>query len=324
MKRNQFVAVAATAVLVVGAVTGVWALGQREPEKQRTVSTPTFGPTGSEPAYIVVNTPTPVLFTSQITDPQLKKRSVVLIRLDASGKPFDIIGRLRDDGRNGDLKANDNIYSLRVTLNESATGQVGFSVAARFKPGQWREPEQDDDDWDKELSLFGQTTRDSPAKQQHRGRMLSRLARYTLSAVAQVIVGPLPLQATTTAMGFEVSYPSEWQITPLHPELDPPSANGVYAVDPTDEYPGQGIATVLDRNTSVAQIANTLSIGALIQQYTTLSGGAEWSVFIYDSSAEPVRNIVALSQRGPDVVRLGSSYSDLNLSIMTAMMSLLK
>lgn len=155
--------------------------------------TGTFGPTGADPAYIVVSTSTPVLFTSQITDRQLKKRSVILVRLDLSGQPSDILGRLKDDGRNGDLKANDNIYSLRVILNESALGLVSFQVAARFKPGRWREPESDDDDWDKELSTFNRTTRDRPAERERFKRLFNRFARYTFTAPIQVTVDPFLL-----------------------------------------------------------------------------------------------------------------------------------
>jgi hypothetical protein len=140
-----------------------------------------------------VNAPTAVTFTSQITDRQLKKRSVVLVRLDASGKPSEIFGRLCDDGRDGDLNANDSIYSLRLTLNEPAIGSVIFKVAARFKPGRWNEPESDDDDWDEELSLFNRTQRDQPARRQLLVRLLNRLGRYRLSAPIHVTVDPFSL-----------------------------------------------------------------------------------------------------------------------------------
>ncbi len=180
----------AWAAVVTGVIASasVWLSGQPKQIQG------TFGPTAAAPAYIVVNTSTPVLFTAQISDPQLKKLSVVLVRLDTSGEPASILGRLKDDGRNGDLKANDNIYSLRITLNESAVGSVSFKIAARFKPGKWKEPEPDDDDWDRELPLFNRTPpRDRPAERDRLRKLLAKLIRYSLSAPIQVTVDPFPL-----------------------------------------------------------------------------------------------------------------------------------
>lgn len=186
MNRSRLVWFALIVVAIIGA-GGVWLKAQ-----PRTV-TGQFDGVGADPAYIVVGTSTPVLFTAKITDPQLKKRSVVLLKLDSAGKPSDILGRLRDDGKNGDVTAGDSIYSIRTPLNEPAVGTVNFQVAARFKPGRWSEPEADDDDWDRELTTLGQTGRDRPARQERLSGLMRRLSRYTRSGPIVVTVDPFKL-----------------------------------------------------------------------------------------------------------------------------------
>ena len=180
MKRHQLIVFLSIAVLVAGAVTALWAFDDRD---GRPGTSPTIGTTSVKPAYIVVKTRTPVVFTAQIADRRLNKRSVVLVRLDAAGKPSDILGRLTDDGQNGDARGSDNIYSLRVTLNEAVVGTISFKVAARFSD----DDSAGDFDWDKALSLLSQV-RDSPARRQQLLQLLLRVTRYTLSARMQVIV----------------------------------------------------------------------------------------------------------------------------------------
>jgi len=119
---------------LIGALTVI--LGSVLLYAQSRRGTGNFGPTGANPAYIIINSPTLVTFTSQITDRKLKKRSVILLSLDASGQPAEIRGRLKDDGKNGDSRANDSIYTFRTTLTESNVGSINFQIAARFKPGK--------------------------------------------------------------------------------------------------------------------------------------------------------------------------------------------
>jgi hypothetical protein len=179
LRATRWLAIGVGLVGVLAA-TAVWISGQ----STQTVAG-SFGQTGAAPTTIAVNSPTLVTFTSRITDPKLKKRSVILLRLDASGKPSDILGRLKDDGLNGDAVANDGVYTLQTTLNESSLGQVGFRVAARFKPGIWREPEPDDDNWD---TLLANRPTDLTARKAWLLRLLLLLGRYQLSGVFTVAV----------------------------------------------------------------------------------------------------------------------------------------
>lgn len=47
---------------------------------------PIIGPTAATPAYVVVNTPTPVVITTQIIDTSLLAGSVNLLKVGSTGK----------------------------------------------------------------------------------------------------------------------------------------------------------------------------------------------------------------------------------------------
>lgn len=179
--KSRRIAWAVVVTLAVSIAGGVWLLAQPK------TAIGTFGSIAANPAYVIVNTATPVVFTAQITDPQLKKRSVVLVRLDGTGQPSDVVGRLRDDGRNGDVVAGDRTYTLRTSLNEPVAGEVNFKIAARFKPGKWAEPEEDDDDWEQELAQPGDG-RDRPAEKLIGEKRLRKLRRYAMSESISVSV----------------------------------------------------------------------------------------------------------------------------------------
>lgn len=93
--RKVLITAAAVAAAIAGAV--VWLQA----------ATPTIGPTTATPAYIVVNTPTPVVITAQIADSTLIAGSVNLLKVDSTGKSLATVGVMRDDGINGDAKAAD-------------------------------------------------------------------------------------------------------------------------------------------------------------------------------------------------------------------------
>jgi len=87
------------------------------------------------PQFIPANQASTVTFTSTITDPTLIRESVNLLRIDATGKAT-IVGNMHDDGKNGDVKANDNIFTLQTNLNEATAGGVMFQVSAAFLVAQ--------------------------------------------------------------------------------------------------------------------------------------------------------------------------------------------
>lgn len=119
--KKVLLTAAGVAVAIAGAV--VWLQA----------AVPTIGPTAATPAYIVVNTPTPVVITAQIADPSLIAGSVNLLKVDSTGKTLTTVGVMRDDGLSGDAKSADKTFSYRLTVNEPSVGQVYHRVSAAFK-----------------------------------------------------------------------------------------------------------------------------------------------------------------------------------------------
>jgi hypothetical protein len=94
---------------------------------------PSIGTTTVTPNIIGVDTPTQVRVTAQITDPSLLPTSVNLFKVDATGKVLASLGRMYDDGTNGDVVAGDHVFGRAVNLNETHTGEVWLQVSAGFK-----------------------------------------------------------------------------------------------------------------------------------------------------------------------------------------------
>src|SRR5581483_6710544 len=94
---------------------------------------PTIGATAVTPTSVPVGVATQITVTSVITDPSVIAGGVNLQRLDSSGRATAILGVLHDDGQNGDAVAGDGMYTLQITLTESAVGPVMLRVSAAFK-----------------------------------------------------------------------------------------------------------------------------------------------------------------------------------------------
>jgi hypothetical protein len=76
---------------------------------------------------------TPVLFSARVVpDPARPLKTVHLLRLqaDGRGKP---VAPMHDDGKKGDEKAGDGIYSCRLKLNEPLAGILSFNAEAVYK-----------------------------------------------------------------------------------------------------------------------------------------------------------------------------------------------
>lgn len=110
-------------IVALGALTATWLVA----------ATPTIGATAASPSTITVGTSTTVTFTAVITDPTVIPTGVNLIRLpNGTGSPT-VVGRLTDDGANGDVTAGDGIFTGQITLNEVSAGTVQFEVSAAFR-----------------------------------------------------------------------------------------------------------------------------------------------------------------------------------------------
>lgn len=83
------------------------------------------------PKFIVANTPSELVATSVITNPNVIPSSVSLERINEDGS-VTVLGTLHDDGLNGDLSFSDHIYTLVTILNEGEAQELKFQVSAEF------------------------------------------------------------------------------------------------------------------------------------------------------------------------------------------------
>ncbi len=226
--------------LMLVSCSGVWLYAQQSVNAGR------FESVNATPAYVVVGTSTPIVFTTVISDSSLRKHDplrVVLVRTDASGTPVDITGRMRDNGKKSDIKRNDHTYTLQVTLNESAVGPVYFRVAALFKSSLLpRGKDDDDDDWDKDLAALN----DPKSKGPRRSRLpplVRKLQKYELSQQVAVSVWT---SVSEPSAGFQLMLPPGWTST-RHSggsrAFYPPGKSS----DPASEYNGSFVLFV-DQN----------------------------------------------------------------------------
>ncbi len=143
--------------LVVGiafvAVGGIWILAQPRtqapkgpPQSQTRNPLETFdtssqvvsnashqiGTMSISPPSIVAGSSQPVTITAQISDPDLIASSVELLQVVPNGQPL-IIGQLNDNGQNGDVAANDGIFTVSIPFSSLPSGVTMFRVSAAFR-----------------------------------------------------------------------------------------------------------------------------------------------------------------------------------------------
>ncbi len=94
----------------------------------QTITSPTV-----TPASIAVNTPTKITIAVKASDPSLITASVNLQQLDPTGKVFNVISSMYDDGTHGDAVAGDGVLTVRLSFNESAPFPVVLRASAAFK-----------------------------------------------------------------------------------------------------------------------------------------------------------------------------------------------
>ncbi len=83
------------------------------------------------PNSVPPSTATDVTVTAMVVDPKVTAGSLVLQSVDPdNGKILAVLGTLADDGKNGDLKAGDKIFTLRTSVNTARplTVRVSYGV----------------------------------------------------------------------------------------------------------------------------------------------------------------------------------------------------
>lgn len=87
---------------------------------------------GSEPDAMPVAKTADVLFTTMQTGIESKADKIIVEEIDNLGKVLKIIGDLNDDGIDGDLTANDYVYSGTFKIHSSKEGNLFFRAKADF------------------------------------------------------------------------------------------------------------------------------------------------------------------------------------------------
>jgi hypothetical protein len=82
------------------------------------------------PASIALGVATAVTITAAVTGGAPDEGSIMLQRLDSSGRVLALLGTLHDDGLNGDAVASDGTFTLRTMFTEFAVEPVSLRVAA--------------------------------------------------------------------------------------------------------------------------------------------------------------------------------------------------
>ena len=84
------------------------------------------------PASIPLGTSTEVTVTATLSGGTPEPGSVMLQRLDSSGRVLAVLGTLHDEGLNGDRKANDGVFTLVTTFSGFVAGTIPLRVSAIF------------------------------------------------------------------------------------------------------------------------------------------------------------------------------------------------
>ncbi|OYU25385.1 MAG: hypothetical protein CFE41_21690 [Burkholderiales bacterium PBB2] len=92
----------------------------------------TMGPPSVTPDKITAGASTAVTVSVSITDPKYQLGSANVLRVKADGSS-QVLGAMRDDGQQGDAVAGDQVYTLRVNLQEPSAGVVNLQVSAAYK-----------------------------------------------------------------------------------------------------------------------------------------------------------------------------------------------
>lgn len=91
----------------------------------------------ADPAQILAGQASQVRISAVINDPSLIPGSVNLQRVESTSTNPTIVGKLQDDGLNGDAVAGDGRYTIQIALNEPVAKRITYRISAAFK-GQFQ------------------------------------------------------------------------------------------------------------------------------------------------------------------------------------------
>jgi len=124
--KYKYIVGAGLVVVVFSVITGMLLRGQ----SLQAITSP-----AATPGIVVMNKPTPVTFTIDLSGtPSAIPTGVNLLRISSTGAQT-IVATMKDDGKAGDAKAGDKIFTAVLNMNENQPATFGFQVSAAF-PGQ--------------------------------------------------------------------------------------------------------------------------------------------------------------------------------------------
>ena len=99
------------------------------------IAAPSVQPPVVSPSSVSVAQSTGLSVTAYVkgdaTNPVIAT-GVNLLRLDATGKVLATLGRMWDDGTNGDAVAGDGIFTRNISVNEPVVGDIRLQISAAF------------------------------------------------------------------------------------------------------------------------------------------------------------------------------------------------
>lgn len=90
-----------------------------------------YNSVGAQPSNVFLNTPTQVTFVADI-QPNAKLIKTGVRLLKEVGGVLTTVGTLYDDGTHGDAIANDNKYTVQLTINEPNTTVLNYRVSSAY------------------------------------------------------------------------------------------------------------------------------------------------------------------------------------------------
>lgn len=111
------------AALALSGISAVWLRAQSEPALS-------FGALRPHPRAVPVATRVSVVFSIAVDTSIIDPRTVQLYRAAGDGRPGESVGQMLDDGRDGDLRAGDRVFTRTTVIESRLLGTRPFRVTA--------------------------------------------------------------------------------------------------------------------------------------------------------------------------------------------------
>ena len=111
---------------------------QTAKEPEIFIKSPNYGDLEVYPAYINAGRHYKLIVSTYVPDPKLMPRSVLLHSVDENGDILSTIGKLNDDGINGDYKKGDKKFGITFDFYKEKHGVFNFQASVKFQDTEGR------------------------------------------------------------------------------------------------------------------------------------------------------------------------------------------